>query len=474
MKEVGDKFGTGELILPFVLQSAEVMKVAVGYLENFLDKKTGTSKGKIVLATVYGDVHDIGKNLAKTILSNNGYSVVDLGKQVPAETIISRAVAEKADAIGLSALLVSTSKQMPLIINELDRRNIEIPVLVGGAAINPRFGRRILFTEQDRYYQPGVFYCKDAFEGLSTMDALMNPEKRADLIEKIRKASDFELGRDASQSRRKVGRKESRGITALEELPSPPDWGPRVVEELPLAMVGEHLSIKELYRLSWGAKNTHGNDWDRLKNEFDDRLARMRKAAERDGWLRPQAVYGYWPCQSDGDVLLVYDPSTIESKTQKVLKRFEFPRQGSDAGYCLADYFVSNSSGRMDVVAFQIATVGAGATERFDALQERGEYAEAYYLHGLAVQMAEATADYLHAHIRREMGLSPDRGKRYSWGYPAIPDLEDHQKVFDLLPAESALGMQLTSAYQLVPEQSTAAIIVHHPEAKYFNVGSSS
>jgi 5-methyltetrahydrofolate--homocysteine methyltransferase len=266
----------------------------------------------------------------------------------------------------------------------------------------------------------------------------------------------------------------SRGINVLEELPLSLDWGHRVVEELPLEMVAEHLSIKELFRLSWGAKNAHGDEWEKLKVEFNDRLAWMRKAAEKEGWLKPQAVYGYWPCQSEGDALFVYDPKSIEHKEPSILHRFDFPRQNSDAGYCLADYFASTTSGKMDVVAFQIATVGAYATEKFEALQEAGEYAEAYYLHGLAVQMAEATADYLHAHIRRELGLAPDRGKRYSWGYPAIPDLEDHLKVFELLPAESALGMQLTSAFQLVPEQSTAAIIVHHPEAKYFNVGTSS
>ena len=471
MKDVGDKFGSGELILPFVLQSAEVMKIAVGYLENFLEKKAGVTKGKIVLATVYGDVHDIGKNLVKTILSNNGYTVVDLGKQVPAETIISRSVEEKADAIGLSALLVSTSKQMPQIINELDRRELDFPVMVGGAAINPRFGKRILLTEQERYYQPGVFYCKDAFEGLSTMDALMNPEKREALMETIQKAADYELGRDIAPARRNAGRKPIKGVSVLETLPKPPHWGPRVVKDIPLEMVGEHLSIKELYRLSWGAKNAHGSEWEKLKVDFDARLTRMRKSAEKEGWLTPQAVYGYWPCQSEGDELLVYDPENIESSTPSILQRFVFPRQVAGNGYCLTDYFAAKQSGKMDVVAFQVVTVGAQATERFETLHEAGEYADAYYLHGLAVQMAEATADYLHAHIRRELGLSTDRGKRYSWGYPAIPELEDHMKVFDLLPAESSLNMKLTSAYQLVPEQSTAAIIVHHPEAKYFNIG---
>jgi 5-methyltetrahydrofolate--homocysteine methyltransferase len=472
MKDVGDKFGAGELILPFVLQSAEVMKIAVGYLENFLEKKEGTSKGKLVLATVYGDVHDIGKNLVKTILSNNGYSVVDLGKQVPAETIISRAVEENADAIGLSALLVSTSKQMPLIINELDRRGLAFPVLVGGAAINPRFGKRILLTEAEHYYQPGVFYCKDAFEGLATMDALMNPDKREGLIASTQQAADYELGRELKSPRRPKVRGGSR-VEPAKDIPSAPHWGPRVVKDMPLAMVGELLSLNELYRLSWGAKNAHGEEWEALEVEFAARLTRMRKEADAQGWLKPQGVYGYWPCQSAGDDLLVYDPESLDAETPEVLEIFEFPRQEGGRGYCLADYFASRESGRMDVVAFQVVTVGHKATERFDALQEAGEYAEAYYWHGLAVQMAEATADYLHRHIRRELQLAPERGKRYSWGYPAIPELEDHTKVFDLLPAGSALGMRLTSAFQLIPEQSTAAIIVHHPNAKYFNIGTS-
>jgi 5-methyltetrahydrofolate--homocysteine methyltransferase len=262
-------------------------------------------------------------------------------------------------------------------------------------------------------------------------------------------------------------------VAQLDELPEAPHWGPRVVKNMPLAMVGEHLSIKELYRLSWGAKNAHGEEWKKLKADFDARLLRMRKDAEKEGWLTPQAVYGYWPCQSVGDSLLVYDPDTLGNTNPQVLQRFDFPRQEGRKAYCLADYFTPKDSGMMDVVAFQVVTVGRQASARFEVLQEAGEYTEGYYLHGLAVQMAEATADYLHAHIRRELNLASDRGKRYSWGYPAIPELEDHEKVFKLLPAESALGMNLTSAYQLVPEQSTAAIIVHHPDAKYFNIGTS-
>jgi len=399
--------------------------------------------------------------------------VVDLGKQVPAETIITRAVEENADVIGLSALLVSTSKQMPLIINELDRRGLEIPVLIGGAAINPRFGKRILMTEAGHYYPPGVFYCKDAFEGLATMDALMNPEKRAQLLENTHQAADFELGRDLEHKRTPAPATRKRAVPILDELPSPPHWGPRVVRDMPLAMVGEHLSINELYRLSWGAKNTHGEAWEKLKAEFDQRLIRMRKAAQHEGWLLPQGVYGYWPCLSEGDSLLVYSPESMQDDQPQVVTRFVFPRQEGSQGLCLADYFAPRESGKIDVVALQVVTVGHEATRRFAELEAAGEYTEGYFLHGLAVQMAEAAADYLHAHIRRELGLDPERGKRYSWGYPAIPELEDHRKVFDLLPVESALGMQLTSAYQLVPEQSTAAIIVHHPDAKYFNVGTS-
>ena len=473
MKDVGDKFGAGELILPFVLQSAEVMKVAVGYLENYLEKKEGVAKGKIVLATVYGDVHDIGKNLVKTILSNNGYSVVDLGKQVPAETIISRAVEEEADAIGLSALLVSTSKQMPLIVNELDRREYEIPVLIGGAAINPRFAKRILLTEQERYYSPGVYYCKDAFDGLTTMDELMNPNKRENLIYKIQKGADFELGRKFKGSGSHTNTQRSSSVTLLDELPKPPYWGVRIVQEMPLEMVAEHLAINELYRLSWGAKNTHGEAWEKLKAEFDQRLIRMRKAAEKEGWLKPQAVYGYWPCQSDGNSLILFDPDTIDKDDPQVIEIFDFPRQDDGLELCLADYFTPRETGKYDVVALQIVTVGPEPTERFATFEEAGEFMEGYFLHGLAVQMAEATADYLHNHIRRELGLEKDQGKRYSWGYPAIPELTDHGKMFNLLPAKSALGMSLTSAFQLVPEQSTAAIIVHHPDAKYFTLGTS-
>ncbi len=470
MKEVGDKFGAGELILPFVLQSAEVMKKSVAHLETYLEKVEGVTKGTVVIATVYGDVHDIGKNLVKTILANNGYTVHDLGKQVPAETIISKAVEVKATAIGLSALLVSTSKQMPLIINELQRRGLSIPVLVGGAAINRRFGRRILFTEDQQPYDPGVFYCKDAFEGLETMDALIDPQRREALLDRIHREAEHELG---LQPVKRTSRPGDRSGIVPAPIPLPEKWGARLVGEMPLEIVFQHLYKKELFRLSWGAKNAHGAEWEKLQAEFDARLAKMQKQALKEGWLKPQAVYGFWPCQSDGDDLVIYQPNSIQSASPDELMRFSFPRQPHDDHLCLADYFAPRDSGQMDVVAFQVVTVGQQATDRFDKLQAAGDYSEAYFMHGLAVQTAEATAEYLHRHIRRELGLPEEQGKRYSWGYPAIPELEDHRQVFDLLPAEKELGMTLTTAYQLVPEQSTAAIVVHHPEAKYYGVGES-
>ncbi len=472
MKEVGDKFGAGELILPFVLQSAEVMKKTVTHLDNYLEKLEGVSKGKIVLATVYGDVHDIGKNLVKTILANNGYEVFDLGKQVPAETIINKAEEVGASAIGLSALLVSTSKQMPLIVNELHRRGLNYPVLVGGAAINRRFGWRILYTEDGDRYDPGVFYCSDAFEGLEVVSNLVDEKKRPALYDGLFTKAEREQSRKISPRKSKPGNGRSN-VKIAENIPQPKSWGFRVVKELPLESVFQHINKKELFRLSWGAKNTSGKDWLEMKKDFAVRLQRMQKDALNSNWLQPQALYGYWPAQSSGDSLIVYDPETLAENKPAEIARFDFPRQPSRESLCLADYFASIDSGQMDIVAFQIVTVGKEATQRFDELQAADDYTEAYFTHGLAVQTAEATAEYLHRHILRDLGLEKGQGKRYSWGYPAIPDLDDHQKLFTLLQAEKEIGMQLTSAYQLVPEQSTAAIIVHHPDAKYYSVGES-
>jgi 5-methyltetrahydrofolate--homocysteine methyltransferase len=477
MKEVGDKFGAGELILPFVLQSAEVMKKAVKHLEGFLDKAEGYTKGKVVLATVYGDVHDIGKSLVNTILSNNGYTVYDLGKQVPVNTIIEKAIEVGADAIGLSALLVSTSKQMPLCVQELDKRDIHIPVLIGGAAINRRFGRRAMFVDGDRPYDSGVFYCKDAFEGLETMDTLQDsPEKRSAAIEKLiadARSDTFLHGNVGKDVRSGTAGGERSDVSADHAVPAAPFFGPRVLtgDDIPLDEVFALLDKDELFRLQWGGRGS-GEEYERMvREEFEPALERLKREAKRDHWVQPRAVYGYYPVQSDGNDIIIYEPEAYArdgSLTERT--RFHFPRQDGRERLCIADYFRSVKSGDVDVVAFQVVTVGDEATRRFESLQAAGEYSEAFYSHGLAVEAAEAVAEWLHRRVRRELGIPGGRGKRYSWGYGACPDLEDHAQLFSLLPAEEALGMELTSAFQLIPEQSTAAILVHHPQAKYYAV----
>jgi 5-methyltetrahydrofolate--homocysteine methyltransferase len=473
MKEVGDKFGAGELILPFVLQSAEVMKKAVKHLEQFLEKAEGFTKGKVVLATVYGDVHDIGKSLVNTILSNNGYTVFDLGKQVPVNTILDKAVEVGADAIGLSALLVSTSKQMPLCVQELDKRGMKVPVLIGGAAINRRFGRRALFVEGERHYEPGVFYCKDAFEGLETMDVLQNPDKRKPFVVK-----NLDDARNDVFLRTTVGKDIAVGdaggerseVAANNPVPRPPFWGTRVVRDIPLDEIFELLDLDELYRLQWGARGSGEQYKTTVKNEFEPTLERLKQDAKKNGWIKPEVVYGYFPAQSQGNDVIIYDPAAYSSDggSLREIARFHFPRMVGRERLCLADYIRSVDSGDVDVVPLQVVTVGDEATKRFDELQGKNEYTEAFYSHGLSVESAEAVAEWAHRRIKKEMDV--ESGKRYSWGYGACPDLDDHATVFKLLPAKEALGMELTEAFQLMPEQSTAAIIIHHPEAKYYAV----
>jgi 5-methyltetrahydrofolate--homocysteine methyltransferase len=473
MKEVGDKFGAGELILPFVLQSAEVMKKAVKHLELFLEKAEGYTKGKVVLATVYGDVHDIGKSLVNTILSNNGYTVFDLGKQVPVNTILDKAVEVGADAIGLSALLVSTSKQMPLCVQELDKRGMQIPVLIGGAAINRRFGRRALFVEGERAYDSGVFYCKDAFEGLETMDVLQDPKKRGLFVVK-----NLDDARNDVFLRTTVGKDiavgdaggERSDVAANNPLPSPPFWGTRVIRDVPIDEVFDLLDLDELYRLQWGARGSGDQYKSTIKNEFEPALERLKKDAVKNGWIKPQVVYGYFPAQSQGNDVIIYDPAAYSSDggSLREIARFHFPRMVGRERLCLADYIRSVDSGDVDVLPLQIVTVGNEATKRFEELQGKNEYTEAFYSHGLSVEAAEAVAEWTHRRIKQELGVPS--GKRYSWGYGACPDLDDHAIVFKLLPAKEALGMDLTEAFQLLPEQSTAAVIIHHPEAKYYAV----
>ena len=476
MKEVGDRFGRGELILPFVLQCAEVMKKAVAHLEQFLERREGTTKGTVVLATVFGDVHDIGKNLVHTILANNGYTVHDLGKQVPVNTILEKAVEVGADAIGLSALLVSTSKQMPICLEEQDARGLGFPVIVGGAAINRDFGRRIaLLDDGTRFFEPGLFYARDAFEGLEVVDVLTGEaSRREELLERTKREALERTPRAvAAPVRPAIVRSSVKDDEA--EIPSPPFWGIRDLgpdrddldRRIDLAQLWECFDLRSLYRLSWGGANSKGQAFEQLVNEeFEPRLRRYQEEALRGGLLEPRVVYGYFPAAGIGDEIVLYDAD--DRRTE--LARLTFPRQPGGEHLCLADYLREPRNGvACDVAALQIVTVGSGASRRIDALHAAGEYSESYFLHGFSVQSAEALAEHTHRRIRREMRIEDGRGKRYSWGYGACPDLEQHAVVFRLLDATGAIGVTLTQAFQIVPEQSTAAIVLHHPRAAYFN-----
>jgi 5-methyltetrahydrofolate--homocysteine methyltransferase len=471
MKDVGDRFGAGELILPFVLQSAEVMKKAVARLEGYLERTEGYTKGRVVLATVFGDVHDIGKNLVNTILSNNGYTVYDLGKQVPLNTIIEKAVEVKADVIGLSALLVSTSKQMPLCVAELDRRNLSIPVMVGGAAINRAYGQRILYVGEpgkEQPYDPGVFYARDAFEGLEIVEALTDDEKHAPFVERIKHeaqdARERQAKRDAARAVAPVVAEEHAPVAPAPVIIAP-FWGPRVLDRVAVEDVARHLDLNALFRGRWGGV-AHGDEHKRLvKEEFEPRLERLLREARQRQYLRPRAIYGYYPARAEGDTLLVLDPT----EPARVLERFTFPRQSEGQRLCLADYFATES-GEPTAVAFQVVTMGNRASQETERMQAAGDYSEAYFLHGLSVQMAEAMADYVNARICDELQLTGEAGRRYSWGYAAIPELADHERVFRLLGVPEAIDVTLTQSFQLVPEQSTAAIIVPHPGSVYFAV----
>jgi 5-methyltetrahydrofolate--homocysteine methyltransferase len=472
MKEVGDKFGAGELILPFVLQSAEVMKRAVARLENFLDRIEGYTKGTVVLATVFGDVHDIGKSLVNTILTNNGYTVVDLGKQVPIGKIVDAAKEHEATAIGLSALLVSTSKQMPLCVAELHEQSLEFPVLVGGAAINRDFGRRLLYPggkESDEQYGPGVFFCKDAFEGLATMDKLVEPDAREQLVTQVRqeaqKLRDKGPEPEALPTDDDSVRSPARTDTPV---PTPPWWGAREVP-VDLENVFPHLDTHVLFKLHWGGRGVKGEAWEKLLSEnFRPRLERMWR--EQD-YLRPRALLGFFPCNSDGNELIVWDPKDFDPADPKEIERLVFPRQPKHDRICLADFYRPLGSGEVDVCAIQAVTAGDEVTELMAKLEQDGEFAEQLFVHGLGVQVAEGMAEWLHAEARSELGITPTQGRRYSWGYPACPDQSEHEKVFRLLDAPS-IGLRLSGGHALEPEQSTLAIIAHHPQAIYFGMKS--
>jgi 5-methyltetrahydrofolate--homocysteine methyltransferase len=475
MKEVGDKFGAGELILPFVLQSAEVMKRAVARLENYLDKIEGYTKGTVVIATVFGDVHDIGKSLVNTILTNNGYTVVDLGKQVPISTILDAAVEHDATAIGLSALLVSTSKQMPTCVQELHQRGLEFPVLIGGAAINRNFGLRILYPngkESDELYEPGVFYCKDAFEGLAKMDQLIDGDAREALVAKTREAARVlrDAPPEAPDDAPPVTDRSVRSAAVTDNpIPQPPFWGAREIE-VPLGEVYHHLDTHVLFKLHWGGRGVKGEEWTALlRDDFQPRLERMW--AEQT-YLHPRAVLGYFPCNSDGNELIVWDPENFDPAHPEELERLVFPRQPRHDRICLADFYRPVGS-EPDVVAIQAVTAGDAVTELMASLEADGEFAEQLFVHGIGVQTAEGMAEWLHARVRGELAIGPAQGRRYSWGYPACPEQSEHEKVFRLLDAPS-IGLRLSGGFAVEPEQSTLAIIAHHPQAVYFGMKSGS
>jgi len=449
MKEVGDKFGAGELILPFVLKSAECMKSAVLELEKYLIKKQGVSKGKLVLCTVYGDVHDIGKNLVKTIFANNGYTVYDLGKQVPIQQIIDKIKEVQADAVGLSALLVSTSKQMQFFIEKARELDLKIPALCGGAAINSDYINRIAKGEE--VYKAGVFYCKTAFEGLNVMNKLRSPER----------------DKFVEEWNNKIGKYDERKIAAIKtEVDSPvskiipvlPPVAPHIdtpiilkPSEIDLEEVWKYLNKKSLFVLSWGIRGKSAS----AIGDPESLLLEWKKKVIDEKLFSPTVVYSYFRCNNQGNNL------SVESNKQGEVV-FEFPRSSKPKHLCITDYF-----GKQDTVAFQVVSVGQKTVSKIEELNSTNNYTDAYYLHGLAVETAEALAEWLHHRIRKELNIDKNRGLRYSWGYPSCPDTMQHYLVWKLIdPIRTGIG--LTSAGQITPEYSTAAIVVHHPDAEYF------
>jgi 5-methyltetrahydrofolate--homocysteine methyltransferase len=449
MKEVGDKFGSGELILPFVLKSAECMKASVAELEKYLLKEEGSSKGKLVLGTVYGDVHDIGKNLVKTIFENNGYTVYDMGKQVPLQKFLEKIEEVNADAIGLSALLVSTSKQMQYFVEHARKNNMNIPVLCGGAAINTNYINRV--AKEGGIYEPGVFYCKTMFDGLKMMDKLISPEKQKFVQEWKEK---IEKWKEPVFEKQEVGEFAHSGIVpATPPIPSQFNTPIRLEpQDIDLNEVWKYLNKKSLFVLSWGVRGQTAKD---SEQEHEILLEEWKKRILEEKLFEPRAVYGYFRCHNEDGKLSVDNPNG-----EKLL--FDFPRSSKSKHLCLTDYF-----GKDDVVAFQAVTVGTKTSDLIEKWNAEDRYTDAYYLHGIAVETAEAMAEWINQKIREELKIGDKRGLRYSWGYPSCPDVSQHHIVWKLLEPQKS-GMMLTEAGQIIPEQSTAAIVVHHPEAEYF------
>jgi 5-methyltetrahydrofolate--homocysteine methyltransferase len=482
MKTVGELFGSGEMQLPFVLQSAEVMKAAVAYLEPYIEQQTenaAAGKGTIVLATVRGDVHDIGKNLVDIILSNNGYTVVNLGIKQPVSAILDAAQEHEADVIGMSGLLVKSTVIMRENLEEMNARGVSArwPVLLGGAALTRAY------VEQDlaSLYEGEVRYARDAFEGLRLMDALVAVKRGVPgatlppLRERRVRARPPARSIDGGEGEQLPVRSD---VAVDNRIPVPPFWGDRVVKGIPLADYAALLDERATFLGQWGLRGSRrdGPSYDELvETEGRPRLRAWLERLQTDGLLEAAVVYGYFPCVSKGDDLIVLR----EDGSERL--RFTFPRQRRDRHLCLSDFFRPEESGEIDVVAFHLVTMGSRVSEATAELFERNAYRDYLELHGLSVQLTEALAEYWHARVREELSFGGEdagdldeifrqgyRGSRYSFGYPACPDLEDRAKIVELLRPDR-IGVRLSEEFQLHPEQSTSAIVVHHPEAKYFN-----
>jgi len=494
MKTVGELFASGEMQLPFVLQSAETMKTAVSFLEPYLDKiesKDG-QKGTMVLATVKGDVHDIGKNLVDIILTNNGFNVINLGIKCPLENMLSAYHEYNADAIGMSGLLVKSTAIMKENLELMNERELKIPVILGGAALN----RRFVEGELREMYNGMVFYANDAFDGLKYMNQIMD-FKIKNIVPDLKIYKDNREPVVTSKTEFDINFIIKERLNKEVVIPKPPFWGSRIVNNIPLDKIYEYINTVALFKGNWNVyknKNKSDEEYDKLiKNEILPKFIQLKLQAKREKLLKPQTIYGFFPCNSEGDDLIIYKDRNNEnlySEWNSPLNpscldewvRFNFPRQKKDKFLCISDYFKSKTSGIIDVAAFQIVTVGNTATEYAQKLYNDNKYQDYLYFHGFSVESAEALAEYWHKIIRKELSIdnndSPElkkifqqgyQGSRYSFGYPACPALEDNTKLFELLKPER-IGVTLTEEFQMVPEQSTNAIIVHREDAKYFFV----
>jgi 5-methyltetrahydrofolate--homocysteine methyltransferase len=468
MKTVGDLFGSGKMQLPFVLQSAEVMKFAVDKLQPFMDKSSEQSQTSLVLATVRGDVHDIGKNLVDIILTNNGYKVYNLGIKCEIETMIQKALEVKADAIGMSGLLVKSTAVMKENLEELQRRGLRLPVMLGGAALTRSYVEEICGP----LYDAPVVYCTDAFEGLTTMGLI----KEATLVKPAPKEKSA-----GSSVAAMAPIPESEPVRTDIDIPTPPFWGDKIVEEIDLDTVFSYLTESVLFRGRWGyrrGKLSAAEYQALLDSRVIPEFIALKERCKREKLLVPKVVYGYYPCNSQGEEVIVFHPGE-----EREWLRFVFPRQRQAPFHCVADYFRPLTSGQRDLIALQVVTVGARAGEEAGRLYSGNAYKEYLLFHGLSVESAEALAEYWHLRIRTELGITAEdgksmeefvvqkyRGSRYSFGYPACPDLAENRKLFAILQPER-LGVTITEEDQMVPEQTTSAFIVHHPQAKYFHVG---